>query len=170
MLKVFACLLLVAMGGGFGFFLSRRYLARVRQLEKCDAFLSRLETYLGMEKLTTRELFERLSESDSIAELTFLGRTARGLSQDVNFPAVWRQSLLESRAELNLNAEDYRPLAALTDLIGAYDAPAQQNGIEVSRALLRERLADAQEKYRQNGKLSQSLGLLGGVAAAILVL
>ena len=170
MLKLFCCLLLVSMGAGLGFLLSRRYSARVRQLEKCDAFLSRLETYLGMEKLTTREFFERLAESDSIAELTFLRRTAQGLAGEVNFPAVWTRSLAESRSELALDAEDYRPLAALTDLIGAYDAPAQQSGIEVSRALLRERLADAQEKYRQNGKLSQSLGFLGGAAAAILIL
>lgn len=170
MLKIAACILLILLGGGGGVFLSNRYGARVRQLEKCDLFLSRLGAYLGMEKLTTPELFSRLAESESLAELTFLDHTATELKEDVNFPRVWQKCLAECQPELALSGEDLRPLYGLGELIGAYDAQSQQEGIETTRTLIQEQLTAAQEQYRQNGRLSRSLGLLSGVAAAILIL
>ena len=170
MMKLAACALLILLGSGGGVFLSRRYQSRVRQLTKCDGFLNRLQTYLSMEKITTRELFERLSESENFSELTFLKKTADGLAGDVHFPAVWKKSLEESRMELALTGEDYRPLYALGELIGAYDAQSQQQGIDATRALLLEQLADAQEKSRKNGRLFRSLGILSGIAAAILII
>lgn len=169
MLKLFFCLLVIACGGGVGLQISRRYSARVRQLSKCDQLLSRLQSLLTVERLTTRELFERAAESGSLAELSFLSRTARGLARNVNFPAVWRESLQASRAELALAKEDYPPLEALAEVIGAYDAGSQAEALELSRELLRENARQAQEQSAKNGKLSSSLGLLCGIAIAILL-
>ena len=46
MMKLVACALLILLGGGAGIFISRRYQSRVRQITKCDGFLTRLQTYL----------------------------------------------------------------------------------------------------------------------------
>lgn len=170
MLKIFLCAVLVAAGAGVGILLSRSYQSRVRQLDKCDMFLSRLETSLGMEQLTTRELFVRLAQSESLAELDFIVNTASGLETNVVFPEVWRESLRRSRPALALREEDYRVLEQLSELVGAYDASTQTRGLEVTRALLRENADQALEQSRTSGKLSRSLGLLSGVAAAILIL
>ena len=170
MLKLILCAALIAAGAGGGVYLSRRYQARVRQLDQCALFLSRLQTNLGMEQLTTRELFARLAGSESLRELTFIGETAKGLETSVVFPEVWRQSLRASRGELALREDDYRLLDQLAELVGAFDAPTQLQGLEVTRQLLRENAEQALEQSRTSGKLSRSLGLLSGVAAAILIL
>lgn len=170
MLKLLLCLLLVGMGGGVGYALCRRYQARVRQLEKCDQMLSRMQSCLSVERLTTRELFEQAAKSESLAELTFLGETANALQTDVNFPEVWRVSLEKSRGQLALTAEDYLVLEGLSEVIGAYDAASQSEALELSRGLLRMNTEQAREQSRTNGKLSCSLGLLGGIALAILLL
>lgn len=170
MLKLTAGLAVILLGTAVGCLLSRRYQERVRQLEQCDVFLARLSACLGWERLTTRELFCRLAESESLAELSFVRRTAEGLREDVNFPSVWQKALSDSRRELALTGEDYRPLLSLTELIGAYDVSAQQDGIEAARLLLREQMGEAQEQYRQNGRLSRSMGMLSGIACAILLL
>ncbi len=170
MLKLFTCLFLIAAGGGIGIAVSGKYHSRVRQLEKCDQLLSRLQTYLTGEKLTTREIFERLSQSDTLSELAFVGQTADALRTNVDFPSVWRECLTLNRGELALTGEDYPPLLALSEVIGAYDAKAQSDAIGISRELLRENERQAREQSRTSGKLSRSLGLLGGIALAILVI
>ena len=75
-----------------------------------------------------------------------------------------------NRGELALTGEDYPPLLALSEVIGAYDAKAQSDAIGISRELLRENERQAREQSRTSGKLSRSLGLLGGIALAILVI
>lgn len=170
MWKIVACAAVVLLGAGCGWQVGRRYGLRVRQLEKCDLFLRRMEAYLSLERLTTREIFEHLADSEALRELVFLERTAGGLSEDVRFPGVWAQALKEAGPRLALNPEDYRPLVQLGDLVGAYDAATQQNGLETVRSLLEERLEDARRELHKNGRLARSLGTLAGVAAAVLIL
>lgn len=129
-----------------------------------------MEAYLSLERLTTREIFERLAASDTLRELCFLDGTARGLSEDVCFPCVWAQALEAAGPKLALHPEDYRPLRQLGDLVGAYDAATQRAGLETVRALLGERMEEARLEQQKNGRLARSLGTLAGVAAAVLIL
>lgn len=170
MKTLLSALLLIGIGAAIGIGIARRYVARVRQLEKCDRFLSRLQAYLDYERLTTRELVGRAAAFDGMEELPFLQKTVEGLETEVNFPLVWQQSLKQSSRESALCPDDFETLAALGETLGAYDAAAQKNEINVLRSLLQEHQKQAQEQSQTNGKLARSLGVLGGITAALLIL
>lgn len=170
MKMLISALLLIGIGTAIGIWIARRYVDRVRQLEKCDRFLSRLQAYLDFERLTTRELVGRAAAFDGMEELSFLQKTVDGLETEVNFPLVWQRSLEQSRRELALCPEDFETLATLGEMLGAYDAAAQKNEIHVLRGLLQENQKQAQEQNRTNGKLARSLGVLGGITAALLII
>jgi len=170
MLRVILCLFSAACCAGAGYAAGRRYLLRVRQLEKCDQLLLLWQNLLTAECLTTGELVARAAEGESLSELAFLPLTAKRLEEEPDFPRVWLQSLEDCRGELALSEEDYPPLRSLSEIIGALDAASQAQALGLSRELLRQNLSAAREQSRVNGKLCRSLGALSGIAVAILLL
>ena len=166
---LFLGLLFILLGGGSGFAVARKYFVRVRQLKLCSRFLSRLQTYLEFERLTTGELMAHALSGGGLDELGFLTDTAEQLKHNVNFPMIWKDSLEKNRSRLALLAEDYDVLLQLSDILGAYDAQTQQREIGSLQRRLQENQRQAGEQNSRNGRLARSLGLLGGIAAAILI-
>lgn len=111
-------------------------------------------------------MFEELAEESS---LPFVQETAKLLPEDPCFPAVWSARLKAARASLSLREEDYRILEKLGDLLGSGDARGTAEGIGLLTAQLQDRYREAAEQARTDGKLLRSLGLLTGLAAAILL-
>lgn len=169
-MKLAGALLMVCGGGFIGIYISRRYYARERQLQKCIRLLERISANLEFERLTTRELLLRAAEGGSLDELAFLLRAVKLLEQEPDFPRVWREALQKSRGELALTREDYACLEQLSELLGAYDAPTQQKGLQSLCSLLALQLEQAREQSRTNGRLARSLGLLCGVALAVMTI
>lgn len=170
LLKLFCCILVIFFGGYIGFCAAAKYKNRVKQLSACELFLSRLKTYMSGSNASTQELFLSLANTDSLSELIFLKKTSKRLETEPNFPVVFSECMEESKGELALKNEDYIPLLSLAELLGSYDTQGVINGIELSRELIRQSQKDALEQSQTNGKLARSLGILGGIAVAILII
>lgn len=162
--------LFIGIGIYIGFLISGKYKNRVSQLGLCELMLERIKIYLEYEKTPTKSLIERLSESDSLSELTFIKRCHLRMQSEINFPQVWNECLERSKGELALNNEDYATLRQLAEVIGAYDASAQAGGIEVLQKVVNQQLEQAQGLLQTEGKMYRSLGTLAGIAVAILLL
>ena len=170
MSKLILCPMLICIGCYIGFYISHRFQSRVKQLELCDLLFQRIKVYLEYEKTPTKTLINRLASSESFIELTFIKRCNEKLETNKNFPEVWKLSLDESKSELALTKEDYEPLKQLSEIIGAYDVEAQTSGITLLENIIKLSIADAVEQNKTTGKLYRSLGILAGIAAAILVI
>ncbi len=170
LIKLFCCMLVIFIGAYAGFAKAHQYKDRVKQLSECELFLSRLKTYMGGSKASTKELFSNLAKTDSLSELVFIKNTSKRLEAEPNFPIVFTECIEASKTQLALKNEDYIPLLNLSELIGSYDTQEVLNGIELSRELIRESQKDAIEQSQTNGKLARSLGILSGIAVAILII
>lgn len=169
-LKLFCCLLVIFIGYYAGYVKSKQYKDRVKQLSSCELFLSRLKIYMNGSNASTKELFLNLSKTDSLSELVFIDDTSKRLEFEPNFPKVFSESIEKSKTKLALKNEDYIPLLNLSEVIGSYDTQSVINSIELSKELICQSQNDALEQSQTNGKLAQSLGILLGIAVAILII
>lgn len=167
MLNLLLPLSAVLGGGGIGFWIAERYRARTEELTLCLHLLSRIHTLLTVERLPLAALFKRLADSGEFSRLPFVEETARQLSSCPEFPTVFRRTVEASSSKLR--SEDQKLLLTLADLLGAYDLDTQERGMESLRILLEEKREEAQQNQFTNGRLSRSLGILGGIALAILL-
>lgn len=169
-IQIIICPIIVFIGAYTGFYISKKFQSRVRQLELCSLLLQRIRVYLDYEKTPTKELILKLAASDSLKELVFIKQCSQELEYDMNFPKVWKKCLEDNQRTLALTKEDYQPLIQLSEVIGAYDAQAQSDEIAVIENLIKQMLEHANEESRTTGKLYRSLGVLGGIAIAVLVI
>ncbi|WMJ23021.1 stage III sporulation protein AB [Paludicola sp. MB14-C6] len=170
MLKIILCPFFIFVGAYVGFAFSKRFQKRVKQLDLLTIMLQRIRVYLEYEKTPTKLLISKLAESESLQELSFLRRCKDKMETNINFPIVWQESLSECKQQLALEQDDYTALNQLTEVLGVYDAQAQLSGILVLETMMKQQLEEAIEQNKTMGKLYRSLGILSGIAAAILVI
>lgn len=160
---------LFVFGGAFcGYMASRAYKKRVEILLCCELLLERMMALLSLENLPTNVIFARLSAMPELKALSFVQKTAAGLCCSCDFPSVF-QTALKDGAE-GLRPEDSAILLRLAGLVGSYELSRQLDGIAAVKELLRIQREKAAEEQRRNGKTVRSLGILGGIAAAIFVI
>lgn len=170
MIKILLCPILIFIGGYIGFRLARRYKNRVDELTKCELMLNKIRVYIEYENIKTSEVLSRLYMSESLEPLTFIKICHEKLKNDNNFPLMWNKSLLESKSTLSLKEEDYALLRQLSEIIGSCDANGVKNSIEVIQCELKDRIAGALEQNSVTGNLCKKLGVLSGIATAIILI
>lgn len=170
MLKLIICILLILIGSYIGFSMSKRFQNRIKQLELCDLLFQRIKVYLEYEKTPTKQLIQNLCENHSFEELIFLKKCSERLEDNINFPQAWEQGLEESKMQMALHKEDYEVLKQLCNILGAYEAQAQSNGISMLQKMIKIQQENAIEENKTTGKLYRSLGVLAGIALAILLI
>lgn len=170
MLKILCCLLAVVACGAIGIFKSEGYKKRVLELCACEALIGKLKAGLLTRQLSTPMLFFEVAKAKSMERLPFVRYCSEGLCDNPDFPYVWRESIERARGEMSLKDDDFVLLLSLCELIGSYDVQGIAMGLDQSRSLLAEAQQEARHEYEQNGKLFRSLGLLGGIAASIMII
>lgn len=170
MLKLVGCLLVVAVGGLVGFAKSGKYKARVEQLSLCRTFFLRLSARAKGTGESTRALIQYLSDTQSLEKLTFLKTAGDRLNVETDFPVIWKECLDEAKSVLALREDDYRPLYSLCEVMGSTDLEGIVANATLSAQLYEQTEAAARKEYETNGKLFRSLGLLCGVAVAVLLI
>ncbi len=97
--------------------------------------------------------------------IAFLGECRRGMDQGKPFPESFAGALEVS--SLPDAAKD--ALSPLSGQLGGADLESQLAAIAFAVSRLREQAEQAREHFATHGKLYQTLGTLGGVAAAIML-
>lgn len=165
-MRIILAAALLGSGAFCGCIAALSYKKRVDALLCCELFLERLAALLSLENLPTDVLFFRLSEMEELKSLAFIRKTAEGLLDTCDFPTVFRGALQEKGA---LNEEDAAILLRLAGLIGSYELERQLSGIAAVKELIGIQRQKAVQRHARDGKTVRSLGILGGIAAAIFV-
>lgn len=158
-LKILAALLLTAAGLGTGACFAHRLAVRRSFLATFCTFLQQLATALrycgGRIDTLINSSGELFSFSDCDEEMPFAERWQRQIR---DFPQKWR-----------LTPQDMQLLDDFGARLGATDADGQLAHIAHYRDIFSARLEEARQASAQKSKLYKTLGLFGGVSAALLL-
>ncbi len=86
------------------------------------------------------------------------------------FQGIWKQMKENYLKGLPLLKKDWDHLLDFGDHLGYLDKEMQLNTIELYLEQLEEEILSAQGNLKKNGKLYQSLGIMGGILITILII
>lgn len=152
-------LLLILTGAFAGLQASLKLARRERELEAFFRFVQNAETEVLFSALPVSEVVERHG-----GELPFLRRCASLCAGGEDFSLAWERAIRET---VRGNRGDADLFLRFGEGFGATDAQGQEAHCRLTLGLTDQRLRDAREERRQKGRLYRMLGVLGGLAAAL---
>lgn len=162
-LKIFGALLIAASGLMLGCSLSRKLNNRRDFLAKFAVFLNTLATGL---RYSGDDIFTLVSLSaGDFAQLQIASRE-RGLP----FEQVWEKKLSAFARQFSLTKQDVTLLKEFGEKLGKTDLEGQLKHIELYRTLFAKQLSQAEEAIAKKARLYKTLGLFGGVSAALMMI
>lgn len=162
-LKLLGCAALVLAGTAVGFMKARSLSSRRRLLAAVGTLMQDLATRL------------RYQSEDIFTSVTLAAKSA-GLSikedadRSQGFLAWWELQTESFAPPHVLHNSDKELLSSFGSQLGTTDLEGQLSHIELCRAMLSKQLSEAEEEQRQKGRLYRTLGVFGGVSAAIMLI
>ena len=151
-----------------GMFAASSLSVRLRRLEACVCLLSELSGRLKYLQPTVQSLVVGLAAQERFGELRFLKLCAAQMEEGADFSGCWRQSL--KREEQSLGREEAALMASLGDVLGRSDLESQLSAISLTGEQFAQRMEIRRERAKKQEGLYRSMGVLGGVAAAIILI
>lgn len=151
-----------------GIIKGRSFKHRVCQLEQSLVMLEKIQTYLRYEQMPTKDIIDCLVDCEELQQLCFLKLCHQQLKKSHDFPRLWTQSINQSANKMDFQKDDQKVLKMLGNILGSTNTENQLNQLELVRQLLEQSFQQATQEHQQKGKLFQSLGVLSGIAIAIL--
>lgn len=141
---------------------------RVKALESVLVMLHTVRTQLQFSAAPVGQLLESICQLESLTPLTFLPECDRLYREGEVFPLAWQKAL--QRCAGPLHKEDCAPLEAFGASLGTTDVCGQLQSCDLYEQLLAEHLQRARAENQKYAKLLPALGLLCGVALAIVLI
>ncbi|HHY81454.1 MAG TPA: stage III sporulation protein AB [Clostridiales bacterium] len=154
-----------------GLEMAKRYVARTKELSAMQGALSRLETEIVHYASRLPEALNMIGQSIGGGTGKLFCLTAKSLNdKKCTVSEAWRSSLDNLKDELHLQQEDLDILRRFGDQLGSSDREGQVKFIQLTLMQLREEEKKARAAREKYEKMYRSLGLLGGIALAIILL
>ncbi|MGI6537393.1 MAG: hypothetical protein ACOX22_03480 [Caldicoprobacterales bacterium] len=151
--------------------LANKYVNRVNELSALQVALSRLETEIEHYASRLPEAMIRIGNSigGTAGKLFYIaGQSLTEKSSTLS--EVWNTSLDLMKPEWSLRQEDSKILRRFGDQLGNSDREGQIRFIRLTLAQLHDEEVKARAAREKYDKMYRSLGLLGGIALAIILL
>ncbi len=154
-----------------GFEIAKKYVLRTRELSALQGALSRLESEILHYSSLLPEAMLRIGESMGGGVGKLFKQTGIMLSEKNNITVskAWASSLDLLKQELCLEKEDLDILHRFGEQLGSSDKEGQAKYIRLTVMQLNEEEKKANILREKNERMYKSLGLLGGLALAILL-
>ncbi len=170
LLKPLAMLLFGAGFVGGGYCLASRYTKKAELVADILLMLSVISSRLRYDCLPVPDLLRVLCTTDKLKNLRFVARCLEKVETGEPFPSAWKNSV-ESDGELCMLLGNCRGnLIQLGADIGATDVEGQLACCEYYRQIFEKELALREENRKKYSKLCPSLGIMLGIAAAIIII
>ncbi len=170
MLKLAAVLLL---GAGFvcgGQYLALHYTKKAELISDVLLMLSVIHTRLRYDCLPVSDLLRVLCGTEKLKSLEFIRECLAGVEDGVPFPIAWKNAVEEDAMLCSLIDGCKANLINLGEDIGATDVDGQLNCCEYYKQIFEKELTDREENSKKYSKLYPSLGIMLGIAAAIMII
>ena len=162
-LKIFGALLIASSGLMLGCSLSRKLKNRRDFLAKFAVFLNTLATGL---RYSADDIFTLVSLSAGDFTPLHIARQERTLP----FEQVWGKKLASFARQYSLSGQDVGLLREFGEKLGKTDLEGQLKHIELYKTLFAKQLLQVEEAIAKKARLYKTLGLFGGVSAALMMI
>lgn len=141
----------------------------VRLLHCIRKLFLRIERELAVRRLPTGQLLRELSEGEDFRSLPFLCEVRRQFTGQESLAVVWHRALAGQRNLLRL-PEASELLRECGGILGGSSWDSQIAAISLLRERLDLLIEAAQQRAEKEGRLWRSLGVLGALLLAVLVI
>ena len=165
-LKYFMLFLILTGCSLIGRYLSKKYVARVYELEEMKNALNMFKTKIKFTYEPIPVIFEDIAQNIHI-NVGQIFTLAKEKMKNNTANIAWEEAIEES--ENNLTKEDKYVLKTLSKLLGQTDLEGQISQIEITQKFLETQLKEAEEQKEKNEKLYSKLGTTIGLAIVIIL-
>lgn len=172
LLGLIGFVLIVSASAGVGQVASERYRRRPEELRDIRSVLQRLETQISFGAVPLPAALLEAGKAGRGAINQLFSRISEKVRRTDGTPPseAWRAGIRELNDELHLSDEDVRTILILGESLGCSDREDQLKHIRLAVQRLDAAETLAWEERRKNENLFRVLGILGGLAVAILLL
>ncbi len=170
-MKIFGCVFTVSGASGCGLWMSRRYRERLRALEQLRQMIFLLKAQILYANATLEEAFQAVGErtQGELAELfCHAAKQIEGRPGDP-FAHIWQESVALLGKEFPLDREDRQFLAAMGEHLGFLDREMQERNLLLYLEQLDLTMEELRIHRQERCRLYTSLGVMGGMFLAILL-
>jgi stage III sporulation protein AB len=171
MLRLTGCLIVISISVAIGNLLAKGYSNRVRNLLDFITVLNIFYTKIryGQETIGNIFLDVRREIKRDINKIFYEVGTRFDTSEEP-VDKIWNDVIEKNFRDLDLNFEDERILLDFGTSLGRSDIEGQLRNIEMTIEKLKSQLIGARDLRDKYGKIYKTVGTLGGVALAIILI
>lgn len=153
-------------GALLGYVMSDRLKMQTEFFEELSCFAVSLKIKIRFSSDTLAQL---IGSSGSFVRISpLLEVSLQELKKGESFHKAWQTASEKAARLYYLGEDDKRMLIGFGDGLGVSDTEGQMSHIELYTHLIEERLEKSQKETERKSKVYRLLGILGGMAAAVL--
>ena len=166
-LKVFILFGIIGISAQIGIMKSKTYKYRLEELQEIKNSLNIFKTKIKFTYEPIPEIFENIANN---TENKKIGEMFRKSAEDMNFLSAGEAfNKNVDQSETYLVDEDKKAVKTLSKLLGKTDIEGQISEIELTQTYLDEQIQKAKETKNKNEKLYKTMGIVIGLAIAIIL-
>lgn len=169
MIKFLGLILIAATSSFIGFYLANNLNKRVIFLEKNLLLIDKIQTFIRYNHTPTNQIINELYNDENLKYLVYIEKCNKTLNKTNDFPKAWKNSIEQSKSELNIDVKDINILKSIGDVLGSVDVEGQLNDFKLKENLIKQNLKEAVSIKNNYSKMYRSLGILCGVGIAIIL-
>lgn len=168
-IKFIGAAILIGATSLIGFLMAAECSKRPRALRELQSMLQMLENEISYLSNLLSEAFNRIYDGANFNTAIIFREAAKYLGTDgYTADLAWEKAIVENYGKLSLNSEDKTILLAFGKMLGNSDLEGQLNNIRLISSQLKLQEIKAEEMKKKNEKMYRSLGVLSGLAIAII--
>lgn len=169
-LKIIGSVVLIGATSLIGFLLAADCSKRPRTLRELQALFQMFENEISYLSNLLSEAFIRIYESSNVDAAVIFKAAALNLeTSGVTADTAWEKAVNENYTRLSLNREDKAVLISFGKMLGNSDLEGQLNNIRLVTSQVKLQEIKSEEMKHRNEKMYRSLGVLSGLAIAIIL-
>jgi len=167
---IFAAVCIVTCSSILGMRMAKRYSLRVKEIRLFQGAFSQLETEIMYYQSFLPDALDRIARNNhgGVAHFFYAVNTKLVCSRNT-VSGAWEKALNETKQLLNVDSEELDMICQFGKYIGVGDKEGHRRCFDMIQAQLRTQEIKADEARIKYEKMYGSLGVLGGLALAILI-
>lgn len=139
---------------------------RRAKLELIKRMIDDMSNLIRYRALTVKEIISELSLSPSYSNLIFLNYASQNIQNSIPFSEIWEKSV---EKDFSLKNCEKSELISLGYAIGSTDIEGQISTLNSFKEKFLHLISQADDDYKQKGKLYRSLGVLSGIFISVII-
>lgn len=171
LIKLFGIILILCSSSLIGFRLSRELEERILELSEIKKMIIMLRGEIKYGNSVLSEAFLSIGGRMKEPYGAFLLESQESMEQKKGqtFQEIWKEQVEKHLKKTTLSEKDLLRLNQFGEQLGYLDKDMQLSTIELYLEQLEEEINGARENSKKNGRLYQSLGIMGGVLITVLI-